>query len=265
MVGPLYQPAMVDGTGIHGQCYSIQLLLPRWIALDAVSLLIALRRWRGDISLATCNAEHVTISIPTGDLPLYVQLFHTEPEDYADELIDALAWSPAWHERWEDTARRCPASVVLAMTAQRPINYASMLLSFLAVLDTWLASIDADDRERIVLHWMPAKQLLTYHQYQFLRTELGPCGPAVNVRVANATGRPGELLADTVGLAELGLPDLQILFSDRDPADMVRRLRAYVRSVFVGERLDCAWIEEASLVPPERDALTLFDEATPVQ
>jgi hypothetical protein len=254
---------MLDGTGIHGQCYSIQLLLPRWIALDAVSLLVALRRWRGDISLATCNAEHVTIAIPTGDLPLYVQLFHTEPEDYADELIDALAWSPAWHERWEDTARRCPASVVLAMTAQRPINYASMLLSFLAVLDTWLASIDHDIRERIVLHWMPAKQLLSYHQYQFLRTELGPCGPAVNVRVANATGRPGELLADTIGLAELGLPDLQILFSDRDPAEMVRRLRTYVRSVFVGERLDCAWIEEASLVPPERDALTLFDEATP--
>src|SRR5690606_9230277 len=173
--------------------------------------------------------------------------------------------SPAWHERWVDTARRCPTSVVIAMTAERPINYASMLLSFLAVLDTWLASLDPSDRERAVLHWMPAKQLLTYHQYQLLRTELGPCGPAVNVRVANATGRPGELLADTVGLAELGLPDLQIMFSDRDPADVVRRLRAYVRSVFVGERLDCTWIEEVSRVPPERDALTLFDEATPVQ
>jgi hypothetical protein len=253
------------GTGIHGQCYSIQLLLPRRIELDAVSLLVGLRRWRGDITLATRNAEHATVAIPTGDLPLYVQLFHTEPEDYASELIDALAWSPAWHERWEDTARRCPASIVVAMTAQRPINYASMLLSFLAVLDTWLSTIDVDDRERIVLHWMPAKQLLSFHQYQFLRTELGPCGPAVNVRVANATGRAGELLADTVGLAELGLPDLQILFTDRDPAHVARRLRAYVRSVFVGDRLDCAWIEEVSFVPPERDALTLFDEATPVQ
>lgn len=274
---------MVDGTGLHGrnasgtdvhaavgQTYSIQLLLPRWIGLDAVNLLVALRRWRGDISLATCNAEHVTIAIPTGDLPLYVQLFHTNAEDYATELNDALAWSPAWHERWEVTARRCPASLVIAMTAQRPINYASMLLAFLAVLDTWLAQLDIDERERIVLHWMPAKQLLTYHQYQLLRTELGPCGPAVNVRLANATGRPGELLADTIGLTELGLPDLQILFSDRDPADVVRRLRAYVRSVFVGDRLDCAWIEEVALVPPERDALTLFDEmlfdeATPVQ
>jgi hypothetical protein len=265
----------MDGIGIHGrnwrpeagpsgQTYSIQVLLPHSIELDAVSLLIALRRWRGEIALATCNAEHMTLAIPTGDLPLYVQLFHTEPEAFADQLIEALAWSPAWHERWEDTARRCPTSVVVAMTAQRPINYASMLLSFLAVLDTWFETLDIDVRERAVLHWMPAKQLLTYHQYQFLRTELGPCGPAVNVRVANATGRPGELLADTIGLSELGLPDLQILFSNRDPETVVRRLRSYVRSVFVGDRLDCWWIEEASFVPPERDALTIMDEATPL-
>jgi hypothetical protein len=265
----------MDGIGIHGrnwrpeagpsgQTYSIQVLLPRWVTLDAVSLLIALRRWRGEIALTSCNAEHLTIAIPTGDLPLYVQLFHTEPEEYANELIDALAWSPAWHESWEQTARRCPTSVVVAMTAQRPLNYAAMLLSFLAVLDTWLGTLDVDARERAVLHWMPAKQLLTYNQYQFLRTELGPCGPAVNVRVANATGRPGELLADTIGLAKLGLPDLQIMFSDRDPADVVRRLRSYVSSVFVGDRLDCSWIEEVSFVPPERDALTLFDESTPV-
>lgn len=247
------------GIGLHGQCYSVQVLLPRVLALDPGGLLMALRRWHGDIGLATCNDEHMTIVIPTGDLPLYVQLFHTSPEAYADELNDALLWSPAWHERWDETARRCPASVVVAMTAQRPINYASMLLSFLAVLDTWLASLDIDIRERAVLHWLPAKQLLTYYQYQLLRTELGPCGPAVNVRIANATGRPGELLADTIGLAELGLPDLQILFSDRDPAEVVRRLRMHVRSVFVGDRLDCAWIEEASLVPPERDALTLLE------
>ena len=252
---------MVDGTGIHGQSYSIQVLLPRRLAFDAAGLLFALRRWRGDISLTSCSAEHVTIAIPTGDLPLYVQLFQAAPDAYAGRLIDALVWSAAWHERWEDTARRCPTSVVVAMTAQRSINYASMLLSFLAVLDTWLAMLDIDERERAVLHWMPAKQLLTYHQYQLLRTELGPCGPAVNVRIANATGRPGELLADTVGLAELGLPDLQLVFSDRDPAEVVRTLRAYVRRLLVGDRLDCAWIEEASLVPPERDALTLFDDA----
>src|SRR6266498_1048820 len=165
------------GIGIHGQCYSVQVLLPRRPELDAAGLMTALRRWRGDIGLATCNAEHMTIVIPTGDLPLYVQLFHTPPDTQAAELNEALQWSPAWHERWEETSRRCPASVVVAMTAHRQINYASMLLAFLAVLDPWLATLDIDDRERVVLHWLPAKQLPTFHQYQLLRTELGPCGP----------------------------------------------------------------------------------------
>jgi hypothetical protein len=245
---------MATGTG---QNYMVQLLLPRWVRLDAFTLVSMLRRWRPEVELATCDHEHVTLAIETGDLPLFVQLFQALPESYAEPLTDALLWSPTWDERWDETALRCPASIVVAMTTQRRINYASMLLAFLAVLDTLLAYLDEDDRERAVLHWIPAKQLLTYSQYRALRTEHGPSGPAVNVRMANATGRPGELLADTVGLAELGLPDLQLIFSDRDPADVVDQLRAYVRQLFVGERIDCPWHEELSFVPPYRDALTL--------
>ena len=52
------------------------------------------------------------------------------------------------------------------MTAQRPINYASMLLSFLAVLDTWLQTdpyvtggvwvdIDVQPYRPAVGAWMP--------------------------------------------------------------------------------------------------------------
>ncbi len=244
----------MSGTGQH---YSVQLLLPHRVHLDAFTLVTMLRRWRGDVELASCDREHVTVVIQTADLPLFVQVFHTQPEAYAIPLTDALLWSTTWNERWEQTSTRCPYSLVIAMKTQRPINYASMLLAFLAVLDTTLAYLDDSEREHVVLHWIPAKQLLTFEQYRTLRTEHGPSGPAVNVRMANATGRPGELLADTVGLASLGLPDLQLIFSDRDPADVVGRLRAYVRRLFVGERIDCQWHEESSYVPPYRDALTL--------
>ena len=179
-------------------------------------------------------------------------------DTYANELCDALTWSPAW--RWDDLAQRCPTSLAVAMVAQRPINHASLLLAYLAVLDTVLFSLEPEVRDRAVLHWIPAQQLLSFETYRRLRTELGPCGPAVNVRIANATGRPGELLADTIGLAELGLPDLQIVFEERDPALVVRELRDLVRTVFVGDRIECSWIEESSLMPPARDALTLHPE-----
>jgi len=182
---------------------------------------------------------------------------HAVPEAYAEPLRDALTWTPSWRESWAETARRCPASIIVTMAAQRPLNHASMLLAFLALLDAVLFSLDERDRASCVLHWIPAKQLLTFDHYLSLRMQLGPCGPAVNVRIASPAGRPGELLADTVGLAELGLPDLQTVFHGRDPAEVISRLRLLVRGMFVGDRLDCSWIEEASIVPPARDALTL--------
>jgi hypothetical protein len=236
--------------------YTVQILVPRAVRLDPLGLHRRMRVWRSDVELFV-GAGEVGFGIPTADLPLLISIFEAAPETYATPLCDALTWTPWWHEGWDDISARCPTSIVVEMTVQRPINYASMLLAFLATLDTVLAALPDEDRIGAVLHWIPAQQLLTIERYRALRIDHGPCGPAVNVRIANATGRPGELLADTVGLAELGLPDLQLVFSDRDPSEIARQLRLMVRSMFVGDRLDCGWVEETSFVPPERDALTL--------
>jgi hypothetical protein len=203
------------------------------------------------------DATDLDFMIPTADVPMHVRTYQAEPEIFAAELERAMQWSWLWQDRWSEVARRCPWSIVVEMTAVRPVHYAGMLLQFVGVLDHVLSLLDEHDRDASLLHWIPAQQILSITQYRVLREELGLCGPAINVRIANATGRPGELLADTVGLAELGLPDLQVVFTDRDPADVAKRLRRLARSIFVGERLDCGWVEEASLVPPLRDALTL--------
>lgn len=236
--------------------YSVQILVPRAVQLVPLDLLRRMRTWRDDIELVR-SADRLTFLIPTNDLPLRVAIYEAPPEAYAAPLCDALTWTPWWHERWDDIAARCPTSIVIELTVQRPINYASMLLAFLAMLDAVLATLPEEVCESAVLHWIPAQQLLTIERYRALRIDHGPCGPAVNVRMANITGRPGELLADTIGLAELGLPDLQLVFTDQDPSQVALRLRLMVRSMFVGDRLDCGWIEETSFVPPERDALTL--------
>lgn len=236
--------------------YSVQILVPRVVRLEPLDLHRRLMTWRHDVELLR-GAGQLSFVIPTDDLPLIVTVFETPPETYAAPLCDALTWTPWWYERWDDIAARCPTSIVVELTVQRPINHASMLLAFLAALDAVLFMLPDEDRDGAVLHWIPAQQLLTIDRYRELRVDHGPCGPAVNVRMANVTGRPGELLADTIGLAELGLPDLQMVFADRDPIDVATHLRLLVRSMFVGDRLDCGWIEETSFVPPERDALTL--------
>jgi hypothetical protein len=128
-----------------------------------------------------------------------------------------------------------------------------MLLAFLSVLDTVLGAFE--DLRPAVLHWMPAQRVLAFNTYRLLRMELGPCGPAINVRIAAISEH--DVVADTVGLSGLGLPDIQTVAHDRDPVELTMRLVGLARSMFVGDRLDCAWVEEASLVQPDRDAITV--------
>ena len=139
------------------------------------------------------------------------------------------------------------------MVAHRAINHATMLLAFLSVLDSVLASVD--DLRPSVLHWLPAQRVMPFSTYRLLRMELGPCGPAINVRIAQVGD--SAVVADTVGLADLGLPDLQALATGRDPAALAFRLVRLARSMFVGDKLDCTWVEEAAFSPPSRDVLTL--------
>jgi hypothetical protein len=231
--------------------YTVQVLLPYVQALDPGVIHSQLLMWRDDITLieprkrsargSTAPAVVVTVdpskpssqppwdhfgfAIPTHDLPLLVHVFHASPDTYGTQLDDA----------------------------HRAVNHATLLLAFLSVLDTVLASID--DLRTAVLHWLPAQRVLPFAQYRMLRMELGPCGPAINVRIAPIS--PTDVVADTVGLSGLGLPDLQAITACRDPAILTGRLVSLARSMFVGDPLDVAWTEQSAIVLPCRDALTV--------
>ncbi len=237
--------------------YTVQILLPELPKLDADVIHRQLVAWREDVQLiaphfSSSSGRHFGFAIPTHDLPLLAHVFQAAPEAYAVQLAEALQWSPTWNERYEAVAQ-CRGSLVVSMVAHRAINHATMLLAFLAVLDTVLGSID--DVRAAVLHWMPAQRVHSFASYRMLRMELGPCGPAINVRIAQLGEH--DLIADTIGLSGLGLPDLQTVAHDADPRELAFRLVMLARSMFVGDKLDCTWVEEASLAPPSRDALTV--------
>jgi hypothetical protein len=233
--------------------YAVQVLLPAPAVIDPSVVHRQLLAWRSDVQLiGSDGGEHFGFAIPTQDLPLLAHVFEASADAYATQLDEALMWSPTWRERYEAVAR-CRSSIVVSMVAHRAINHATMLLAFLSVLDSVLASID--DLRPSVLHWMPSQRVMPFSTYRLLRMELGPCGPAINVRISRAGDH--DMVADTVGLAELGLPDLQTLATGRDPAALAFRLVHLARSMFVGDKLDCSWVEEASFSPPIRDVLTL--------
>jgi hypothetical protein len=233
--------------------YTVQVLLPYVQALDPYVIHRQLLMWRPDVErIGGDRADHFGFAIPTHDLPLLVHVFHAAPDAYGTQLDDALAWSPTWPER-HAAVSGCSASIVVSMIAHRAVNHATLLLAFLSVLDTVLGSVD--DVRTAVLHWLPAQRVLPFAQYRMLRMELGPCGPAINVRIAPIS--PTDVVADTVGLSGLGLPDLQVILPRCDPAELTGRLVRLARSMFVGDPLDCAWTEQSAIVLPCRDALTV--------
>jgi hypothetical protein len=237
----------------------VQILLRDEVELDPAGFAQLLKRWRDDVELLRGDADQLVLAVPTTDVPMLANIYDAAVDTYAPSLRDALRWSPAWRERHE-AVLRCRHSLIVAMTAHRPVHHASLLLAFLGVLDTALASIGEQARDTAVLHWLPSQQVMSHDRYRMLRAELGPTGPAINVRVASVSalgGRPGQLVADTLGLAVLGLPDVQAVFTDRDPADVAYQLLTCARRVFVGDRLDAGVVVETSLYPPLRDALTL--------
>lgn len=231
--------------------YAVQLLLPQQAVPDRAAVHGQLLGWRHDVELIGARGSHFGFAIPTQDLPLLAHVFPAAPDAYAAQLGEAMQWSPTWRERHQAVAT-CDASLVVSMIAHRAVNHATLLLAFLSVLDAVLGSLD--DLRTTVLHWLPAQRVMPFSTYRLLRMELGPCGPAINVRIAPIGA---DTVADTVGLADLGLPDLQTLATGRDPAVLAFRLVHLARSMFVGDKLDCPWVEEASFSPPRRDALTI--------
>ncbi len=233
--------------------YAVQVLLPQPAVIDPAVVHGQLLAWRPDVQLIGGDrGGHFGFAIPTQDLPLLAHVFEASPDAYAAQLDEAMMWTPTWHERYEAIAR-CRSSIVISMVAHRAINHQAMLLAFMSVLDSVLASVD--DLRPSVLHWLPAQRVMPFATYRLLRMELGPCGPAINVRISRAGAR--DTVADTIGMADLGLPDLQALATGRDPAALAYRLVHLARSMFVGGKLDCAWVEEVSFAPPNRDVLTL--------
>jgi hypothetical protein len=238
--------------------YRVQLLLPRAPSLVPAAIHAHLLRWRSDVGLIGGDPSLFGLAIPAaGPLPIFVHVFTAAPDAFAAPLRDALTWTQTWRDRQAAVAR-ARASVVLAMPIDARQPHAVQLLSLLAVLDTVLVSLDERDVEQAIVHWMPAQQLLPFERYRMLRKELGPSGPAVNVRIANVGGAPGEMFADTLGLAALGLPDLQARFhrDAREPEEVAMRLLLLARQLFLGEELDGA-APARSLAPPDRDALTI--------
>jgi hypothetical protein len=86
------------------------------------------------------------------------------------------------------------------------------------------------------MHWMNTELLVHPGQFVFRQDEsdANPLYGSINVRFFNIQGSNGDLLMDTLGLAVLGLPDIQCHYRELQPTDVARVLYDVAYYLFQG-------------------------------
>jgi hypothetical protein len=253
--------------------YMVELLYTERPQIDRERLLDELRRRCGNVERLTSHEELYLYAFPDhlahytdGSVPAQIFLAFPEERKEPMNLDDALQQSWGW-EGAHAAAAACQTSVLLTDMMARGLDYKTRLELFHNALESVLAVAPCQ-----AIHWAPAQHLVDPQAYLEARRspDAHPLQHAVNVRFFHiSNGQPGEMLMDTMGLATLGLPDLQCHFLELEPGEVARVLyntAAYIYDngdivedghTIQGIRSDDRWLcrHELALVGPDREVL----------
>jgi uncharacterized protein DUF4261 len=269
-------PSPPDG---FAHAYSIELLCESSPSITKPDLLRSLQQRCPGASpldgtpesglLAFIHPDHL-VQYENGALPAQTLIA------LSDKPFDPALLQPAVQQSWSfpeaaSVLQRCTAAVLVTDIMASGLEYRERLSLFQQVVRAVLDVVPC-----LAIHWTPTQQILDPAEY--LRSLADPAYPdffagGVNVRFfrISSPGQEGDMLMDTLGLAALGLPDLQCHFRLLDPNDVSNLL--YNTAFYLYENGDVVedghtiagipstekWRcqHEESLVPPERVVLDL--------
>jgi len=137
-----------------------------------------------------------------------------QPFEITDSLTEDLRQSWSFPEARE-VIGRCRNMIFVTDLMTSELEYRERLELFQDALAAILEAVPA-----LAIHWRPTGQFVdpqrfleAYHEGGASRFFAG----SLNVRFYKISNSPGDLLMDTLGLAALGLPDLQCHFRDLEP------------------------------------------------
>jgi Domain of unknown function (DUF4261) len=217
---------MTDDLGGFRATYGVELLYTKPPALNKRVLLAALaKRCPGATPLDSNEDSDLLAFVHPDHLVRYadaavpaqtfIALAATAPRGEAIEAAIQQSW------RFKDArtvVEACTASVIVTDVMSSGLPYQERLGLFTNAL---LAVLEVAPPEAI--HWQPSQQIVDPAAFAEAAAESDTdgffAGP-LNVRFFNVSGSGGDLLMDTLGLAALGLPDLQCHFRGLDPSEV---------------------------------------------
>jgi hypothetical protein len=218
--------------------------------------------------LAFIHPDHM-VTFSDGSVPAQtlVAVSDKRPSIDALEKVIQQSWSFA---KAQTVVNQAAAAVLVSDIMSSSLEYRERLELFLKVLRACLDVVPAEG-----IHWIPSQQITDPERFReafgrHTESDRFFAGP-INVRLFRIEGRSGEMIMDSLGLAALGLPDVQCHFRELKPDDVSRLLHniAYylfqkgdviedghtVEGAATGSKWRCR--HEAALVPPKREVLDI--------
>lgn len=208
------------------------------------------------------------IRFADGDLPMAVWLLRAGERPGTDAWIEqTMRQSWGWPDA-EEVVQRATAAVLVSDIMAGPLDPRVRLPIYHAVL-----AAAVEQARPIALRWVTGERFVRPETYLAdVAEDPAALESTVNVRYVTLADRPGEQIMDTVGMAPLGLPDVQCHFVSLDPGQVAGKLLSIARYLFDNgdviedghtvpgldgdERWPC--LHELALLGPRREVLDLY-------
>lgn len=204
--------------------YGVELLCERPPSIRKPELLRALKRHCPGVApldgqedsdlLAFIHTDHL---VPMEDGALPAQTFiaaSEEPFEISEALSAALEQS--WSPEVKKLVPRCRSSVLVTDLMSSTLEYRKRLALFQNALAAVLEVIPT-----LAIHWQPTQHVVAAQRFLEAYKQGGMplfATGSLNVRMFRVGDSGDDMIMDTLGLAALGLPDVQCHFHGLDPA-----------------------------------------------
>jgi len=257
--------------------YGVELLCVQRPTIAKRQLLAAMQRHcptiapldgKPDSDILAFVQPNTLVEFKEGSLP--AQLFMA----VADKRLKVETLEPSLQQSWgfpqaREKVGRCKVTVLVSDLMTSGLEYRSRLSLFQNALAGILAVVPCE-----AIAWRPSQQIIdpkAFLESLEKQSAPNPLAGAVNVRLFNIDGTDGEMVMDSLGLAALGLCDVQCHFRDLEVNDMATflfNLAAYlfdngdviadghtVEGIPPGTKWRCQ--HEKALIAPEREVLDI--------
>ena len=222
---------MVENPGGFAQTYGVELLYdtPPRMSRAAIARSVKKRCPSAELadgedndkSLHFFHRDHL-VKFADANLPAQTVVFLTEESlNLTDVMTESLQQSWSFPGA-ADVVGRCRNTILVTDLMSSALEYKERLELFQSALAGILEALPA-----LAIHWRPTGQFVKPQRFLESYEEGGSSrffAGSLNVRFYNISNSAGDMLMDTLGLAALGLPDLQCHYRGLVPGEVAALL-----------------------------------------